>query len=499
MKVVVLHDAIPADAPPDAIDTLDMVEAVEGALVDLGHAVERLALDADLGAGKQALGRLAPDLVFNLVEAVAGDGRFIAAGAQLCESLGLPFTGCNADALYLTSNKPLSKAMLRRAGIPTPDWSEPGAVPAAESSGPWIVKSVWEPGSVGLGPDAIVDDPARIAPILAERRRRHGGQWYVERAIAGREFNQLLVEGPAGPEAYPLGEVLFLGWPADRPQILDYDAKWDDSRGGFFTTPRSLAACPGEAGLRGEMESLARACWGLFGLTGCARVDFRVDAAGRPFVLDVNSNPCLTPEVGLIAALGARGETYQRYIGRLVEAATRPARPARAKPAASPAPEPVWRDGSQPEDVAAVRAICASTGFFSAEEIAMVGAMVEDKLAEGEDCEWTFLYAMEGGETVAFACYGRVPLTLASWDLFWIAARADRRGGGLGRAVLDRVESLIAAAGGRQVIVETASRKQYDPTRAFYRAAGYAEKARLADFYAPDDDKVVFVKRLNQG
>ena len=95
-----------------------------------------------------------------------------------------------------------------------------------------------------------------------------------------------------------------------------------------------------------------------------------------------------------------------------------------------------------------------------------------------------------------FACYGRIPLTQSSYDLYWIAVAPGAQRKGLGRRLLGLVEQAAVALGGDALYVDTSGRAQYETTRAFYRACGYGEAARLVDFYAPGDDKIVFVKRL---
>jgi GNAT superfamily N-acetyltransferase len=154
------------------------------------------------------------------------------------------------------------------------------------------------------------------------------------------------------------------------------------------------------------------------------------------------------------------------------------------------------RDRPRPADIAAVRALVAATGFFSAEEVAVAGELVEERLARGEASGYAFLFADGADGLEGYSCFGPIALTQASWDLYWIAVAPARRGHGLGRRLLQASEAAIAAAGGRAVYAETSSRPLYAPTRAFYLACGYREAASIADFYAPGDGKVIFEKRL---
>ncbi len=148
-------------------------------------------------------------------------------------------------------------------------------------------------------------------------------------------------------------------------------------------------------------------------------------------------------------------------------------------------------------DLSAVAEIVSSTGFFTPAEIAVACELVEEFLAKGEASGYRFLFAdNEAGRVLGYACYGPVPATLGTYDLYWIAVHRDAQRAGLGRALLARAEALIGAAGGIDVYIETSSRALYLPTQSFYGGAGYRLAAEFPDFYAPGDGKLVFVKRL---
>lgn len=148
-------------------------------------------------------------------------------------------------------------------------------------------------------------------------------------------------------------------------------------------------------------------------------------------------------------------------------------------------------------DVEQVRALVTATGFFSEEETAVAVELVEERVAQGTASDYRFLLAEDEWRLVAYSCYGRVPLTRSSYDLYWIVVAPEAQGGGIGRALLARTEAAIADLGGTGVYAETSGRLQYAPTRSFYRRCGYREAALFTDFYAPGDDKVVFEKRID--
>jgi ribosomal protein S18 acetylase RimI-like enzyme len=156
----------------------------------------------------------------------------------------------------------------------------------------------------------------------------------------------------------------------------------------------------------------------------------------------------------------------------------------------------IFREDVRPGDVAAVRGVVAATGFFSADEVAIAAELVAERLEEGRDSGYEFIFADRGDELLGYSCYGPIPCSTVSWDLYWIAVAPSTQGSGLGRRILALTEARIAAAGGTACYAETSGRPQYASTRAFYERTGYATGAVFADFYGPGDAKYVFVKRL---
>jgi ribosomal protein S18 acetylase RimI-like enzyme len=149
-----------------------------------------------------------------------------------------------------------------------------------------------------------------------------------------------------------------------------------------------------------------------------------------------------------------------------------------------------------PSDCTHIRALTTGTGMFYPEEIEVAVELAEERLSKGLRSGYEFLFAERDGVVVGYVCYGPISLTVASWDLYWIAVDRAQQGRGVGAALVGRMETDIAARRGQQVYVETAGRDAYAPTRAFYRRLGYTVAAELPDFYAPGDAKVVFFKRL---
>jgi ribosomal protein S18 acetylase RimI-like enzyme len=149
-----------------------------------------------------------------------------------------------------------------------------------------------------------------------------------------------------------------------------------------------------------------------------------------------------------------------------------------------------------PGDPAVVEEIVRSTGFFREDEVAVAVELARERLDKGAESGYAFIFADSGERTVGYSCFGLIPCTLHSFDLYWIATRKDHMNRGIGRRLLEETESDIRNLGGTGIYVETSSRKLYAPTRAFYEKNGYLVKARFEDFYDRGDDKIVYVKYI---
>jgi ribosomal protein S18 acetylase RimI-like enzyme len=166
------------------------------------------------------------------------------------------------------------------------------------------------------------------------------------------------------------------------------------------------------------------------------------------------------------------------------------------RPGKDPRGDLLWRETPGPKDVQGVRDLVARTGIFSDAEVAIAAELVEAALRCGAVAGYEFVFAERAGRLAGYSCFGPIPATAASYDLYWIAVHPDERGRRLGTALLSRSEARIHAAGGRLVWVDTSSRRDYLPAQGFYRAAGYREAARLDGFYGADDAKLIFAKSL---
>ena len=156
-----------------------------------------------------------------------------------------------------------------------------------------------------------------------------------------------------------------------------------------------------------------------------------------------------------------------------------------------------FRKSPSDDDPDKIRAIVEATGFFSDEEVEISVELVRERLLHGTESGYYFLFAENNtGKLVGYTCYGPVTGTQSSFDLYWIVVDNDFQAYGIGKLLDGMTIELVKEMGGTRIYAETSSRDQYEPTRIFYRKAGYNEAASLEDFYAPGDGKIIFVKKV---
>lgn len=159
-----------------------------------------------------------------------------------------------------------------------------------------------------------------------------------------------------------------------------------------------------------------------------------------------------------------------------------------------------FREEARASDRDAVRAIVESTGFFRDYEIPVAVELVDERLRDGEASGYLFTFLdTQSRAPAGYACYGPISCTESSYDLYWIAVHESFRGRGLGGEILRHAEKAIRSRGGTRVYIETSGKSLYEPTRRFYERMGYREEARLASFYGPGDDKLIYSRALSSG
>jgi D-alanine-D-alanine ligase len=523
VRVAIVFNAVTDKSSPDERDVIVQAESVSTSLRRLGHTTEFLPCDLDLASFRKRLEKINPDAVFNLVESLDSQGKLIHLVPSLLDVMRIPYTGSPSDSIYLSSHKVMAKEKMASSNLPTPCWI--GLCPPGDTScralkntfktgkeNTWIIKSVWEHASIGLDDDSLITAESDDAVVdhIQKRYLRLGDACFAEQYIEGREFNLSLLARPDGPEVLPPAEILFEGYPSDKPKIVGYSAKWDEQSFEYHHTPRSFDFSSNERDLVKKLENMSMKCWRLFGLGGYARVDFRVDNDGNPWILEVNTNPCLSPDAGFAAALNRSGMSLDGAVERILEDALRkkahhPERIVgpksfdfgRVPPEKEfETPGVSFRHDVAPKDIENIRTLVAETGFFSAAEVDVAVELVEERLAKGTASGYYFVFADQENDLAGYACYGPIPCTASGYDLYWIAVHPELQKKGLGKMLINETERLIREAGGTRIYVDTSQRSQYNATRAFYERCGYDIAAVLDDFYDLGEGKVIYAKSI---
>lgn len=323
-RAVVAHSAVDPAADPSTADVLDQAHLFERGLASLGWPQATIAVRE--GRVWEHAEALAGAVVCNLLEAPPGEPQRNAAATAALELLGVPFTGSPAAAVWLTTDKLATRAVLAAEGLPVAAGGrlDPGDDSALERvPPPWILKPGWEDASVGLDGSPVATEAEHAHARARTLAKRFPGQpVLVEHFLPGREFNVSLLEGAHGVETLPVAEIAFVDFPPGVPALVGYEAKWAS---GSFEETHTVRRFPGEeeAVLLARVRSLAMAAWRACGLAGYGRVDLRLNERGLPVILEVNANPCLSPDAGFMAAAGEAGLAEADVVGRIIEAALR--------------------------------------------------------------------------------------------------------------------------------------------------------------------------------
>ncbi len=328
MHIVLLFNHVTITDSAGDLDVLKQVVAVEHSLRGLGHSTERIACSLDLDKTRRLLRSEQPDLVFNLVESLGGTDRLMPLATLLLESLSIPFTGASSLAMLTTTGKLEAKRRMIAADLPTPAWITEvdsawlGTQRGHELPDKAIVKAVAEHASLGMTDESVFSclerSPNEIRQRIVSRSQALNTPHFAEEFIDGREFNLSVLASDDGPVVLPPAEIEFVDFPDSKPRIVGHNAKWHEHTHEYRNTPRRFDFSQGDQPILDELQALSRSCWTAFGLRGYARVDFRVNSDGQPWILEVNANPCLSSDAGFVAAADRAGLTFDDVVNRIL-------------------------------------------------------------------------------------------------------------------------------------------------------------------------------------
>jgi D-alanine-D-alanine ligase len=293
IKIGILHNVPSSQTVPffkSSVDIMTQVESIEVALNRLGYASRRIPLTRNMTAFIDCLNKEHVDIIFNLCETVDEDPLLAAHPAAVLELLDIPFTGSSSMTLMTTTDKVVTKRLLKSRGIRTANYLIYNGSTHFNPSYldfPVIVKPRYEEASVGIDQESIFENEKELRTGLKDIYERFGSL-LIEEYIDGKEFNVSLF-GFQEAQVMPVAEIDFSRFPKNLYPIVGYKAKWDEN------------------------------CYNFFMLRDYGRIDLRVNEYGKIYVLEINANPCLSPDAGFPAALEHADISYDNMVQSFID------------------------------------------------------------------------------------------------------------------------------------------------------------------------------------
>jgi D-alanine-D-alanine ligase len=313
------------DGTPDPIgrkSSLDRLHSVAKALSASGYRTQTLEFKDDWAAILEKISKTRTDLIFNLCEEFRGHSKLEMNIAALLEMIDAPFTGSSSLVLGLSQDKGKTKSLLAEKGIPTPPyfvWPPGEGRISSPLRYPLIAKPVCEDGSLGIDNAALAADPKALRRKVRSIHQSYRQPALVEEYIEGRELNVSII-GNEKPQVLPISEIDFSTLPAELPKICSYAAKWmEETREFAHTRPLCPAHLPPPT--RERVRDAALKAYRVLDCRDYARVDIRLSRRGVPYVLEINANPDISPDAGMIRSAIAAGYSYNSFISRIAEVA----------------------------------------------------------------------------------------------------------------------------------------------------------------------------------
>ncbi len=286
----------------------------------LGHEVRPLGVKSDLGVIREAVEEWKPHIAFNLLEEFDGVAVYDQNVVSYLELLGVPYTGCNPRGLMLARDKVLAKKIFSFHRIPFPDFIMVRHGRAVRRptwlSFPLIVKSVTEEASLGISQASIVADDDKLKERVAFIHNSVGTGALIERYIEGREFYVGLM-GNGHLHTFPVWELVMDNMPEDAKRIATERVKWSrkyqDKYGIRSGEAKNLPEGKGE-----EIQHLAKRAYRALDLRGYARIDIRMDAEGKLYVLEANPNPQIAHDEDFADSAEKAGYSYEELLQELL-------------------------------------------------------------------------------------------------------------------------------------------------------------------------------------
>lgn len=315
VPIAILYNILEEDKCQKDERYKDVLE-IEKTLQEVGYKVEKIGVDSNVDKLMLRLKETSPKYVFNLCEEIDNDswGEIYVAG--LLELLRIPYTGSGPFCLALSLNKARSKDILQSNGVPVPKYqvfdSEKTKI-REDLNFPLIVKPLCEDGSFGIEPNSVVINEDELYERILARKNEFRESVIVEEYIEGREMNVAILGNGKEIRALPISEIDYSTLPSTSAKICTYNAKWEKDSIEYKGT---VPVCPTNisSNLKMKLEEIAFKVYSVMNCTDYARVDFRISKDGIPYVIDINPNPCISPDSGFVRSAKAEGMQYKDFI-----------------------------------------------------------------------------------------------------------------------------------------------------------------------------------------
>jgi D-alanine-D-alanine ligase len=321
--LVLMHDYL---MPPEDVSGHDLMAVpwktehdVVTTLREMRHDVHALGVGDDLKVVRRAVEEWKPDIVFNMMEAFHELGTFDHNIVSYLELLRVPYTGCNPRGLMLARDKALSKTILHYHRIPVPDFAVVHLgrkVRRPKKLGfPLIVKSLTQEGSTGISQASVVDDDHRLAERVKFIHQSIGTDAIVERYVEGRELYVGII-GNQKLTVFPVWELHFTKRADEVHRIATERVKWSTKYQRKYGIKTHAARLSDDASTR--IQYLCRRVYRSLSLSGYARVDLRMDDAGKAYVIEANPNPQLGYGEDFAESAERVGVSYEQLLQRIL-------------------------------------------------------------------------------------------------------------------------------------------------------------------------------------
>lgn len=320
MRVAIVHDGCNlSETNQELCCQYDIIEELNAAFKSLGHESITVPCLKDLSEFLSKLFDLKPDVIFNICESIWARSEDEMKMAALLDTTPFPYTGSGPVALGLAQDKALSKYILIQAGVPTPEFQLIEQLTDLETitcpEFPAIVKPAGEDGSAGIEEEAVVYGAEGLSKRVEFVLQEFKQPAIVEDFIDGRELNVSLI-GNGKYEALPISEIVF----SNGKKVCGYKAKWVEDCDEYRDT---IPSCPAKLkrDQKKAVEDAAKMAAKAHQCRGYTRIDIRLSKDCIPYVIDVNPNPDLSRDSGIIRSAGAAALSYQDLVQEILDLA----------------------------------------------------------------------------------------------------------------------------------------------------------------------------------